>query len=551
MPIYFNAASHLWIFGLFIFNGLLLTWMLRRCSKAFAELTRPIEAQVLSAFFLSLAINGLLLLLLDALSLSFSLAQWPLLLLSIVLSVVVLFTIIKPRKYPAMLADWGVLRALLYCFIFILLFYNGGLIEQVSDAWWHMSLASKVSLESTFSPEFGHLTGSSTRYYPPLWHANLALANKLSGISIPVLWNSFTAWGAVFKVMAFYLLALGLSKDRWLATIAAILFVLLPGVGVSYLRVSAWPSHISYTLWYTMFYVFVAILDRLPERELPVWLSLRKLLINTYPLLIIFSVLCVLVNFTHLAELLWFAVAWLGYLLAASISRVLSSDSHYLAERDHPFLRIGYKCTLLFLTCYSAWFVFQQSNELAIIDDQLLAYLLPVVAFFLLLVIDFRRVPKALTVGILCLLFLLLAASIDYTHLLSLFSPSLSMPTGQFYESSSVAIGFLGDELKVPNWSNQLRSGLLYSGALSLLVAPLLVFIKPTRLSLMLAGTVCVAFLFCASPYLYHWLQAILAYHSPWRISLIILHPITWAYVLVYLVRSFSKRAVDEKSINA
>ncbi|MFT6409072.1 MAG: hypothetical protein ACJAQ6_002495 [Arenicella sp.] len=550
MPIYFNLASHLWIFWLFVFNGLMLTWILRRNSKRFAKLTAPVEARILSAFFLSLAINGLLLLLLDSLSLGFSLAQWPLLLLSMLLTVVTFLWFIKAPRKPVMGTDWGVFRVLLYCFIFIVLFYNGGLIEQISDSWWHMSLANKISLESAFSPELGHLTGSPTRYYPPLWHANLALANKLSGISAPVLWNSFTAWGAVFKVMAFYLLALGLSKDKLLATLAAILFVLLPGVGVSYLRVSAWPSHIAYTIWYSMFYVFVSILDSLPKRELPIWLRVREFLIDTYPLLIVFSVLCVLVNFTHLAELLWFAVAWLSYLILASVNRVLSFKASYIVERDHDFLRAGYKCVLLILVCYSAWFAFRQSNGFEIINDPALAYMLPVVVFFLLLVIDFSHVPKRVSIAILCLLILLLIGSVNYTHLASLFRPALSMPAGQFYESSSVAIGFLGDELKVPNWSNQLRSGLLFSGILSLFVALLLVIIKPTRISLMLAGTTLVAILFCASPYLYHWLQAILAYHSPWRISLIIFHPITWACALVSLVRAFSSKQASEAQIN-
>jgi len=532
MPIFFHIESHVWILYLFVANGLIVTWLLRSKFESFRVLTVSLESQLLSAFFISLGINGLSLLILDWLSIDFYFTKWSLIFLACILIPWLSITMVK-SDFSAFHFEIGLARLALYIFVFIVLFYNGGLIEQVSDAWWHMSLANKISVESTYSPTLGHLHGLPTRYYPPLWHGNLALAKLLSGVPIEIFWNSLTAWVGMFKVMAFYLFTYSLSKNQKLAILAAILFVLLPGVGVSYLRVSAWPSHIAYTAWYAMFSVFILLLDNLPREDQKLRQSLLPFLGASATKLVILLVLSTLIYFTHKAEVLWFSVAWFSYLVAASLSRLLSPKHEYIIERDHYLLIFFYRCILIALILYCSWFAATQEYHKPGMSDQLLAYLLPVVLSSILILLDFKFKSKAVAYCLLLVFLVLILGSVNYIHLYSLFVPELALPKGAFFESSSVAIGYLGGELKAPSWRLQLRAGLLYSGIFSVFIATVALVIKPTRLSILTAGTGCLALLFCVSPYLYHWLQSVLNYHSPWRISLIIFHPIVWALVLV------------------
>lgn len=535
MPIYFHVQSHIWIWCLFIANGLLMTWLLRWRFESFRAWTSPLESQILSGFFISISINGLILLALDSLSLSFSLAKWPLAILAIALLLTVIVFVAKLKANHAFRFEIGFLRLILYTFVFVVLFYNGALIEQLTDAWWHMSLANKISLESTFNPTFGHLTGLPTRYYPPLWHGNLALAKELSGVSIPVYWNSLTAWIGMFKVMAFYLFAYGLSKDKGLALIAAILFVLLPGVGVSYLRVSAWPSHVAYTAWFVMFYVVALMFDDLPKSDRSLKQGVVSLLSASTSKLATLLVLSALIFFTHKSEILWFVIAWFSYCVAASLSRSLSSSDDFIVDRDHILIRYVYRSGLLILVAYMLWFAINQAYLISGLSDQLLANILPIALLLTLFALDFQFKSKVVSYGFFLVLCILIFGSVNYTHFYSLFVPELAMPQGQFHESSAVAIGYLGGELKVPGWHLQLRSGLLYSGVLSIVVAIVALAFRPSRLTILMAGTGFLALLFCSSPYLYHWLQNTLNYHSPWRVSLMIFHPIIWAFALMVL----------------
>jgi len=532
MPIFFNLESHLWIGAVFVLNGLMLTWFLRAKFDSFRELTTPIESQILSAFFLSLSINGLILLLLDLLSFEFSHARWFLLLTVITLVYALYRSTFRVRFYSPFNFELHIARLALYLFVFAVLFYNGGLIEQTTDSWWHMSLINKIYLESTYSPNPGHLTGLPTRYYPPLWHGNIALIKQLSEIQIPVIWNSLTAWVGMFKVMAFYLFAYGLSKNKLLAFLAAVLFFLLPGIGASFMRVSAWPSHVAYTAWFLMFYTFALMFDDLPDKTKSLPQGVWSLISKASSKLVVLGILAILVLFIHKAEILWFAIAWLSYLMAASVSRVFSRNGEYIIERDHYLLSVFYRATLIVVIGYSLWFAVNQ-NAFMNISDESLAYLLPIILSILLLLLDVNYKAKAISF---CLIFVFLAlvlASIDYVHFYSLFVPELALPNGYAHESPAAAIGYLGGELDAPGWHLQLRSGLLYAGILSIIVAVVALVVKPSKISILLAGTSCLAILFCLSPYLYHWLKEILDYHSPWRVALIIFHPISWALALI------------------
>ena len=534
MPIFFNIESHLWIFALFIFNGLLATSLLRIYSGSFEVLTRSFESQVLSSFFISLTINSSILLVLSYMSLPFSKAYMPLVLICIALSLGLALSLRKGASVKTLFdVDFGFLRLGLYALTFILLFYNGAYIEQISDAWWHISLANKIGLESTFSPSVGHLTGLPTRYYPPLWHGNLALSSLLSGIDISIFWNSLTAWVAVFKVMAIYLIAQSFTKQRSIGLIAAALFVLLPGVGTSYLRVSAWPSHIAYTAWFALFYLTSNLLDSLPKDDADLFTSIKSVIKESKAALLGFPVLAVLIFYTHQAEVLWFAVACFAYCAAGSLSRNISSLNEFIVDRDNILIRLVYRFLLLALLAYASYFAFTQDYPSWGFSDHVLSNSVPILVLFILAVLEFSNMHLLLNrIQVIAILVIVLAA-VNYQQFVSLFFSDLSLPKGQIYTASTVGIGYFGGELRLPSWNLQLRSGLLYSGVLGVLASVFLVAIRPTRASFLVAGTSCLAFVFFVSPYFYHWLQSILNnYHSPWRISIIIFHPIIWAMVL-------------------
>ena len=541
MPIFFHLQSHLWIAYLFFFNGLLIHWLLRSFSSGYFSLTEPMEAQVLAAFFISIALNGTLMFSLDWMGLKFSTLS---VLLPLVSGCLVLLSIWRSSASKIggiFLAEIDYVRLALYAFVFLILFYNGGLIERITDAWWHMALANKIGLASSLRLEAGPLTGLDVTYYPSLWHGNLALANTLSGVSLPVIWNSFTAWGGVLKVMGFYLFAYSLSGNKATAIISAALFVLLPGIGDSYLRVSAWPSHIAYTAWFGMFYILFRLFDTPTHANVADVRGAVKALRVFIPGAMTFSVLALIVLFSHKAELLWFAIGIGCYGVALTLSQVFGEKPKQFQETHNVLF--DFMCSVIFLVALiaSARLCYQQSENLIALTDTSIAYLLPVVLFALLLFLRLSlsirflavspKVAKSLVFVIVALVF----ASVDARQLMSLFKPELAYALNDLPEKALTATGFLGGALYVPGWHLQLRYGLLYAGVISIPLSIMLAMLMPGRLTLFTAGTGTVAFLFCCSPYLYQWLTDVLFYHSAWRVALLIFHPIVIAATMVFL----------------
>jgi len=547
-PIYFNIGSHLWIVYLFLFNGLLLHFSFRGISRSYRDLTQPFEAQLLAGFFLSIGLNGLILLMLDYWQVEFFNAVWILPMLSFIFLLGLWYASkLLPMK-ELLKADFSSFRIIFYACVFLVLFYNGGLIEQISDAWWHMSLANKIGLTSSFELSDGHVNGVAHRYYPPLWHGNLALARIFSGISIPTFWNSFTAWGAMLKVMAFYLFAYGLTKEKSTAIFASLLFVLLPGIGNSYLRVSAWPSHISYTAWFAMFYLCFFSLNRLAEEGHSFVKMVAQFYRSNAALVLSLVVLSSIVWFTHQAELLWFAVAMVAYFSGRSLNREISASP--FKDYGDQVVKSIYRISLIILWAVAIWLYQKNASDFNHKSDLNLVFALPILFTSLLLLIEFAKILKLSKTIVKCLFFtilILIFVSIDYQHLISLYISELELPKGATHELPVTAVGYFGDQLALPSWSLQLRQGLLFSGILSIPIALIMVFMKPSRVTLFLASTASVAILFCISPYLHHWLRNSLGYHSSWRIAILIFHPITIAVSLQLLCQQLGWLAIGQR----
>ncbi len=552
MIVSLHIPAHLWILYSFLVNGFVVSRILCARSSLYAELLKPLEATILSSFFLSLIINGMALLVCSTVGWDFSLLRFFLPIFSVI-ALALLRHELGKRKEGLFLTcpDFSRGRLLLYSLVFILLLINGGLIERLADSWWHLSLANKIALFSSFDQDLvaKHLNGITGRYYPPLWHGNLAMLHKISNISLPVLWNSFTAWGAVFKVMGFYLLALGLSNNKGMALLSALLFVLLPGLGDAYLRVSAWPSHIAYTAWFCMFYISFVFFDHYRPFGVAVkngsisglirsWLGSAR---QNGALVISFIVLAIVVFFLHQAELLWFAAGMFFYACLLVFVRLFAVFQRDRVEPGMGFLRIsvvgGVVC-ILFLTWQNYWPVVVNSSEWS--DVHLLVALLLGISGALLYAVSEGSLVKCLyRKKIAILLFSLVTVcilfSIDVRQLLSLFSPELSYSQPAYHGAPIYCTGWLGGSLMLPDWSMQLRQGLLYSGVLAVVVSVGMVCVEPKRGTIFLAANSIGPFLFLVSPYLYHWLMGVLHYESSWRLALLIFHPIVLAYCLLYL----------------
>lgn len=544
MPVYFHLASHLWIFYLFFVNGFLIHFLLRQRSNIgngnYFNMTNSLEASLLATFFMSLSVNGCLLLLFDLLNQPFSLMKITL----PIVTVGLLLSIGKSgvsRIHKQFKFDFDCRRLTLYVFVFLILFYNGGLIEQVADSWWHMSLVNKIALANSFSPEIGHLTGDQTRYYPPLWHANLALATILSGEPISVLWNSFTAWGGVLKVMGFYLFAFALSTNRPTAFIAAVLFVLLPGMGDSYLRVSAWPSHIAYTAMFFTFFVSFWLLDKYKKHDSGVIASICRNLFELKATLFMLLMLITVTLFVHQLELLWLYIGLMMYAVGVMVSPLLSVRFSAIESHQNDLIILLTWVVLLIGICICVYAFIDDWNLIKANFDWLLVCLV-MFSLFLALLLMFVCIQLNMNTWlskvsglIIVVAGVLIVCSIDLKQLISLFLPGLAYPAPVSHEWPHLVDGYFGNELKLPTWTLQLRSALLYSGVLSIPLSLMLVIIKPSRLTLFVCINAIVAFLFCVSPYLYLWLAGVLSYHSPWRIILLVFHPIIIAHALYLL----------------
>ena len=545
MPIFFNLESHLWIAYLFFFNGLLIHWCLRRFSESYADLTETLEAQVLAAFFLSIALNGLLLLALSLIGFGFILLNVFLPLLSMCLVLLFVWGNSVPVIKQTIACDWNYWRLSLYAVVFVVLFYNGGLIEQTSDAWWHMSLANKIGMASSYFLDTGHLNGTYARYYPPLWHGNLALANTLSAESLPVIWNSFTAWGAVLKVMGFYLMSFSLSNDKSIAVLSAILFVLLPGMGDSYLRVSAWPSHIAYTAWFFLFFVSFSILDAL-RPQISGWREGLKLLRMQKAKILFAFLLMSVIAFSHLVELLFFAFAILFYFIGVSVHSILSKGLSIEVEPAAWAINLLGRLLTSGALIVSIWFIYHDWQQLRENIDLSIAYCIPPVILMIILLLQKARWQnKSWALGLLFVGAVILLLSIDARHLYSLFDPERAYPRAIYHELPLTAAGWFGAKMNIPGWHLQLRSALLYTGVAGLLISIFMSFYMPSRATIFLAATAIGALLFCSSPYLFHWLREVLNYHSPWRIAILMFHPMVFALAIEQCWQVFRARAAE------
>ncbi len=586
MPLFFHLEAHLWLLYALFANGILCALILKRVSAQAKVLLVAPEAVGVVGLFCSLALNAGLFATLQPFGISSEVAPGYLRVGLLVSTMTLLFVLIwlqarsspnatasytpmPPRTFsywpksaisPAWLSDHMLstcgIRMFAYGFVALVLFYNGALIEQVSDGWWHLSLANTLANDLGFSGMRAHLLGIEERAYPALWHINLAVLRIVSGQSLPELFNASTPWLAVIKLMAVYLFALALTQSRGTATLSLLLFIMLPGLAASYLRVSAWPSHLSYTAWFFAFFAIFKVFDGVARANSKSALRLahiKTLVSDNVAALLAVALAALIMFFTHKVELVWLFIAISSYVLCLlSLRSARSVEAGWL-----PLLRWGAFLLLLSLVLVVAYLLVF-GRELASRNwDFLLMYCAPLVLLFLIVGLAWSAQRSStgrssyILFGLLVVVFILL---IDWRHLASAFYPEIAHPMRAARQWPLQSIGWFGGTLFVPGWHLQLRNGLVPLGLLSIPIAWWLAAYYPRRASWFLASCGTVALLLCVSPYLHTWLREVMDYHSVWRVSIMIFHPLVFALALLMLWRAckpWSIRSVLPASVLA
>lgn len=533
---FFSVPSHLSIFYACFVNGALVCLLFSRCEKSIFKIA---ESRIVFSFLISLLINGLCLFILEGISYSFTYIKYALPLLSLILicNAIILLNASDLKNFISI--NWNEFwRISFYGIVFILLLFNGGLIEQISDAWWHMSLANKMSVNNSLNSNIPHLNGVSSRYYPPLWHGNLIVIQHLSNTTLPNIWNAFTPWGAALKTMAFFLFAVSLVKNYKTALLCAVLFVCLPGAGNSYMRVAAWPSHIAYTAMFTSFFLVFKIFDN--NQDNPSFSeTITHLVLRSKVLLSLLITCCLVMYLSHKAELLWAALAFVFYGSSLSIYNFINQHNKTESEVNS---RILYLFCLAFLGLLIAYTFINydvfKTRSLPLGKSYILFFVTTTLALIIIVltnrIFTHNSTPTPLLKYAASItLVALLLTSIDFRQLTSLALPNFAHQTsGQFQEEAIRVLSNGEQYLSLPNWKFGLRSGLLYSGLLGLILSLTLVFSQPTRATIFVTSTAFFSFLMLISPYWYQWLLDTLKYHSPWRVSILIFHPIIIAVTL-------------------
>lgn len=561
--------THLWVaYGLLV-NGALVQCFLAKFSNEYDNLTRSVEAKIIASFLLSVAINGGALWLCFLLEVEQSLLKWilPCLSFAMLLYGLRYCSLPKPRSILHGVGNGvGNIRWIIYLFVFTILVLNGGLIEQVSDAWYHLSNANKIMLEG--STDVGNsLTGAQARHYPSLWHSNLIVFHHLSGSSFPLLWHCLTAWVGSFKIMAFFLMAYILSGSTTIGTLGCLLFVMLPGLGDTYLRVSAWPSHVAYCGWFALYYVFFSLLRRVQREDALRSEGSNSVVSSSLHILVIFRQrkgygvtilsLFAIIFFLHMAELVWFVASiYFLSIVVAVLSALIPAVKNQMGY-SLPLLRPVALLGTVFICARTFWLYIPQITTSGIGSDSALILLIALLLLLAAVVAELHHMQMGKWIGnhillsVVILLFLVITGTLDFQHLVSLFDSAKGYPRPQIIEAPVAVSGLFGATLHLPNWQMQLRAGLLYSGVVSVVISLLLPILVCNITTLFLAATTAVVSIFILSPYLYQWLMDFLQYGASWRIALLLFHQLILAYFIIEACRYvFRKRGRREVALS-
>lgn len=404
------------------------------------------------------------------------------------------------RRRPAL--SGGAIAGVAFALLCITLtWFNGPLVEHLSDAWWHMgniaSMRDSGSLELPLRSRSVGLFSSGAMTWLGVDFSSYrmqAALSALAGVSVLESWYASTA--TVSGLLAFSTLLLFravLGETR--ATVLAALFwlMILGGMNTGF-RITGWPAGMGYV------FLNLGLLAGW-------WLWSARHAVWAFALLGI-SVLGV--SLFHLAELYLLTVA-LGMLLTTALLTRYQPGARWLLFPLAMFAAI-------ILLYFAGLHVGRPPSRSAIIPAVVMVLS---VGFIQRLVRGRPGTGGKVLIGALVVVFAI--AGISWPHLWALFDPAPSPDPGYYSDYIPKYLVGWGEKLvAIPKWEHQLRASLLWSGALAPLVALWLAWRSPDRRSGWLLTLTLLPWLLLLSPPLFSLAVSPIPVHGGYRVQFLI-----------------------------
>jgi len=530
--------THLAILYVLFIPGALLALASMRFIRETQVLINGYDLLIVFAFMFSIALNGAIGFLFTNFNISF---EYYIIVIGLIDLLFIIALFYKNTKLHRIRISSNTESKILYLFttvFFIIMLYNGGLLDILADAWWHMAYANRIAESSSYILDRIHLTGEPKTgiAYAPLWHLQLAFIKHVSGEELPYIWHSLAPWIIMVTLFSYYRLASVLVNNRWAPLVSVILFTLLLGGINSYFRVSPWPGNVSYVFWYLLIYLTFRYIDMQPDPKIDIstidrlyvlisGVAKNKYLVSTL-LLTIFVIAGI-----HTAQLIWYLIGFLGYYFFIRYADKNPFIRQVDIHKDYTVLTpvIG---MLIIVLLFVEFYLTSNLSVTAIYNDPIKYISIPVmfISFWLFSRLINQTAQNnylwcALLAGFVIVSLYLV---IDWEHLRALFIPSMEV-RGRLPHLPRVYEYIPGVPLKLPAWSHQIRWGLLYSGVLAVPVSIYLAVMRRDRGSYFLASGAIIGFLGVSSPYYFTALIQLIPYSSMYRIHLIIFTPIIFS----------------------
>lgn len=504
------------------------------------------------AFAISLLVNA-------SMGVAFSVLRIPLAYAVAVLVIVNAVLIVRvwgKRKAVAELFSGTLTRpvlALLICVaaMFVVMLRNGGLIDIIADSWWHMGLVKKMEYSGSVFLERHHLTGddygASRMLYEPGWHVSLVYILAITKLPAPLIWHALASWVIAVTLCAYYLLAEKIANNASVAVVAAILLAFLLGGLNSYFRVSPWPGNVSYALWYFLLFLSLCLLENFSRTRtqfpgvVPELAFCRSMFGQQRGLGLLWGIGVASIALLHVAELALYILSILFYGLV-----LLSLDSGRRASEALLSDRAVLGRLVLFAIGVSVVVACLRAGGVYSVIVISMSVVMLVLAHGQAYRLGRRRwlVKAVAWVGIVTAAVFL----VDIDHVTALFVPRTDSFTYYAYYIPEWQRGYFGEYVRVPFWEHQLRAGLLFSGLAGIAASIYLFLRRPGRGTAFLFGNAVIPMALLVAPYLFSYLFYFIPDRGVYRISLLIFHPISIAYLLYWVcVESGVIRGAEEE----
>ena len=502
---------------------------------------------IVESFLISILVTGLLAVSLSALGLGLSAIKWLVLVLEFAGA---LFLLFARRRFRDSLAGlprldgWDRTTAILIIAFFVLMLFQGGVLDMLADGWWHIAYANQMVADDSIFVSRHPITGalSNSVLYPPLWHLQLALIADFTKIDLPLLWHFMAALNALLLLSALYLMVLKLTQQKNVALTSVVLHLLIIGGLISYARVGSWPGNFSYI---ALFYGFAAIFSLSDQLGCSEDNYFRKVLqdkeLNKSTILLLVTVGCAIGLHGVAAALLLLGL--LAYQLALPFfgSSRPGSQLRNDVRVGTAILAAGVVVAIFIgLTIFDARYRFLFGSPPA--QKTPFSLWIPIgILVFISGVRGLNRLPSKTFLGLLIKLvyFTALAGmllwSVDWLHLKELFLPDPD-PLGRHVPRDFQDA--YGNWLFLPFWEHQLRGSLLWSGVVALFIGLILPIFRKDRAGVFLFALSSLVFLVLFSPYFFTLAAFVIPLASTYRVSLLLFAPVILAISLDYLIRT-------------